>query len=146
MNVSRISASLYRCSLVPRLFLVEERAWQHWGVGAVYFCYVMVHVIYSDHTLFLKIIMWFLRGHVVRIFQTIFEKDREKQHRVTRHQVNRINKTDHTIAAWSPKAGKLTIYSRKFLALPVVMVVHLPYNTLVKARITSCLERQYAVQ
>ena len=44
-------------SLVPRLFLIEERAWQHWGVGAVYFRYVMVHVIYSDHTLFLKIIM-----------------------------------------------------------------------------------------
>ena len=46
-----------RGSLVPRLFLVEERAWQHWGVGAVYFRYVMVHVIYSDHALFLKIIM-----------------------------------------------------------------------------------------
>ena len=44
-------------SLVPRLFLVEERAWQHWGVGAVYFRYVTVHVIYSDHALFLKIIM-----------------------------------------------------------------------------------------
>ena len=44
-------------SLVPRLFLVEERAWQHWGVGAVYFRYVTVHVICSDHALFLKIIM-----------------------------------------------------------------------------------------
>ena len=43
--------------LVPRLFLVEERAWKHWGVGAVYFRYVMVHVIYSNHALFLKIIM-----------------------------------------------------------------------------------------
>ena len=51
-------------SLIPRLFLVEERAWQHWGVGAVYFRYVMVHVIYSDPALFLKIIMWFLWGHV----------------------------------------------------------------------------------
>ena len=40
-------ASLPQGSLVPRLFLVEERAWQHWGVGAVYFRYVMVHVIYS---------------------------------------------------------------------------------------------------
>ena len=144
MNVSRISASLYRCSLVPRLFLVEERAWQHWGVGAVYFRYVTVHVIYSDHALFLKIIMWFLRGHVVRVFKR-FSKKTEKSSTVTRHQVNRINKTDHTIAAWSPKAGKLTIYSRKFLVLPVVMVVYLPYNTLVKARITSCLERQCAV-
>ena len=45
------------CSLVPRLFLVEERAWQHWGVGAIYFRYVTIHVIYSDHALFLKIIM-----------------------------------------------------------------------------------------
>ena len=44
-------------SLVPRLFLVEERAWQHWGVRAVYFRYVMVHVIYSDRALFLKIVM-----------------------------------------------------------------------------------------
>ena len=44
-------------SLVPRLFLVEERAWQHCAVGAVYFRYIMVHVIYSDHALFLKIIM-----------------------------------------------------------------------------------------
>ena len=44
-------------SLVPRLFLIEERAWQHLGVGAVYFRYIMVHVIYSDHALFLKIIM-----------------------------------------------------------------------------------------
>ena len=44
------------------------------------------------------------------------------------------------------KAGKLTIYSRKFLALPAVLVVHFPYNTLVKARITSYLERQCAVQ
>ena len=52
------------CSLVLRLFLVEERAWQHWGVGAIYFRYVMVHVIYSDHALFLKIIISFLRGHV----------------------------------------------------------------------------------
>ena len=41
-------------SLVPRLFLIEERAWQYWGVGAVYFRYVMVHVIYSDHALFFE--------------------------------------------------------------------------------------------
>ena len=40
-------------SLVPRLFLVEERAWQHWGVRAVYFRYVMINMIYSDHALFL---------------------------------------------------------------------------------------------
>ena len=44
-------------SLKPRLFLVEKRAWQHWGVRAVCFRYVMIHVIYSDHTLLLKIIM-----------------------------------------------------------------------------------------
>jgi len=36
---------------------------------------------------------------VVRVFQTVFEKDREKQHRVTRHQVNRTYKTNHAIAA-----------------------------------------------
>ena len=92
-------------SLVPRLFLVEERAWQHWGVRAVYFRYVMVHVIYSNRALFLKIIMWFLRGHIVRLFKR-FSKKTEKSSTVTRHQVNHINKTDHTIAAWSPKAGK----------------------------------------
>ena len=44
-----------------RLFLVEERAWQHWGVGAVYFCHVMIHVIYSDHTLFWKLSCALLR-------------------------------------------------------------------------------------
>ena len=49
-------------SLVPRLFLIEERAWQHWGVGAVYFRYVMVHVIYSDHALFLKLSCDFCEG------------------------------------------------------------------------------------
>ena len=43
--------------LVPRLFLIGESAWQHWGVGAVYFRYVMIHVIYSDHAIFLKIIL-----------------------------------------------------------------------------------------
>ena len=40
-----------RLASYPRLFLVEERAWQH------YFHYIMVHVIYSNHALFLKIIM-----------------------------------------------------------------------------------------
>ena len=44
------------------------------------------------------------------------------------------------------EASKLTIYSRKFLALPAVLVVHFAYNTLVKAWITLCLERQCAVQ
>jgi len=29
-------------NLVPRLFLVEERAWQHSGVRPVYLCCVMV--------------------------------------------------------------------------------------------------------
>ena len=46
-DISSEPDSLVPSSLVPRLFLVEERAWQHWGVGAVYFRYVMVHVIYS---------------------------------------------------------------------------------------------------
>ena len=76
----------------PGFFLVEERAWQHWGVGAVYFRYVTVHVIYSDRVLFLKIIMRFLRGHVVCIFKQ-FSKKTEKSSTVIRHQVNRINKT-----------------------------------------------------
>ena len=57
MYVCFLCGGWYVCSLVPRLFLIEERAWQHWGVGAVYFHYVMIHVIYSDHALFLKIIM-----------------------------------------------------------------------------------------
>ena len=43
------------------------------------------------------------------------------------------------------KAGKLTIYSRKFLALPAVLVVLSSYNTFVTALITSCLERQCRV-
>ena len=79
-------------------------------------------------------------ARIVRVFQTVFEKDREKQHRATRHQVNRIYKTDHTIVARSPQSRynlKLTIYSRKFLALPAVLVVHFLFNTLVKARMTS---------
>ena len=41
-------SSKYVLSLVPRLFLIEERAWQHWGVGAIYFRYIMI---YSNHTL-----------------------------------------------------------------------------------------------
>ena len=53
-------------SLVPRLFLIEERAGQHLGVVAIYFCYVMIH---SDPA-HLKII---LRRHV-RNSQTVVEK------------------------------------------------------------------------
>ena len=49
--------ALYPGSFEPRLFLIEERAWQHWEVGAVYVHYIMIHVIYSDHALFLKMIM-----------------------------------------------------------------------------------------
>ena len=62
-------------SLLPRLFLIEERAWQHWGVVAIYFRYVMIQLIYSDP------------AHLIcegtcGSFQTVVEKDREKQHKL----------------------------------------------------------------
>ena len=65
-------------SLVPRLFLIEERAWQHWGVRAVYFRYVMIHGIYSDHVLFCKLSCDFCDCMYV-VFQTVFGW--EKQHK-----------------------------------------------------------------
>ena len=39
------------------------------------------------------------------------------------------------------KAGKLTIYLRKFQVLPAVLVVLFSCDTLVRALITLCLER-----
>ena len=60
-------------SLLPRLFLIEERAWQHLGVVAVYFRCVMIHVIYSDPAHLKKL---FCKG-MCGSFQ-----DREKQHKL----------------------------------------------------------------
>ena len=57
-------------SFVPRLFLVEEKPWQ--GPRVIYFRYVMIHVIYSDHALFWKLSCDFCEGMYV-VFQTVFK-------------------------------------------------------------------------
>ena len=57
------------------LFLVEKRAWQHLVDGAIYFRYVMIHVIYSDTNPFQKMI---LRRYTHKFSNSC----REKQHQL----------------------------------------------------------------
>ena len=47
---------LGRFVFVPRLFLVEEKAWKRWGIDPVYFCYVMIRVttLYFYHVIFAR--------------------------------------------------------------------------------------------
>ena len=90
----------------------------------------MIHVIYSDHAPFL---MSFLRGHVCKFSHELGRKTEKGTTKWLGKSYTRlITQLQHQVY----KAGKLTIYSRKFLALPAGFVT---------ALITSCLERQCAV-
>ena len=80
-----------------------------------------------------------------QVFQTIVKKDREKQHQVLEESGKPSTRQITQLHRGVYKAGKLIYNLRKFLTLPAVLVILSSYNTRVRALITSCLERQYAV-
>ena len=84
-------------------------------------------------------IVYFAKLYTCTSFETVVDKDREKQHKALKNEVNREKRLITQLQHGVYKAGKLIIYSCKFLFLPAVLVVPSSHNTLVTALITLCL-------